>query len=220
MTAPFVQQYMAPLIMASMARRVAVASTAGKVRNPDYDRWARFAPWSYSVFEGYQEIGGAKLKIRLIAKLVSKHEDRLVVELTYVAMDGGQKEPSRVQQFLIEAMIDPADHPLTSRSARIADLPSETVTIGGKALSCRARTVQASGEFPEYGRGIWASVDQNDNVPGGMVKVWLKSNKGNQPFESPRPGRRVSSSLTIPGTQGAAVRECTRSIRKRIRTGG
>jgi len=45
------------------------------------------------------------------------------------------------------------------------------------------RTVQAAGEFPEYGQGVWATVAQNDAVPGGMARVWLKSSKGNQPFE-------------------------------------
>ena len=48
--APFVQQYIAPLIMAGMARRVQVASAAGKVRNPDYDRWAAFAPGAWTTF--------------------------------------------------------------------------------------------------------------------------------------------------------------------------
>lgn len=181
--APFVQQYMAPLIMAGMAHRAEAASAAGKVRNPDYERWARFAPGSYSVFEGYQETGGAKHRIRMTAKLVSKHEDRLVVERTYVPLDGGQAEPSRVQHFMVEAMIIPAEHPLTSPTAKISEMSPETMTIDGKALNCRVRTVQAGGEFPEYGRGVWATVAQNDHVPGGMAKVWLKSNKGNQPFE-------------------------------------
>ena len=181
--APFVQQYIAPLIMAGMARRVQVASASGKLRNPDYERWARFAPGSYSVFEGYQEANGAKQKLRMTARLVSKHEDRLVVERTYVPLEGGQTEPSRVQQFLVEAMISPADHPLTSPTAKISELPAKTITIAGKALQCRVRSVEAAGDFPEYGRGVSATVYQNESLPGGMAKVWLKSNKGNQPFE-------------------------------------
>ena len=43
--------------------------------------------------------------------------------------------------------------------------------------------MQAAGDFPEYGRGVSATVYQNESLPGGMAKVWLKSNKGNQPFE-------------------------------------
>jgi len=181
--APFVQQYIAPLVMASMAHRVQAAPAGGKVRNPDYERWAAFQPGSSATFEGYQLADGVKQSLRMTAKLISKHENRLVVERTYVPLEAGQKEPSRVQHFIVEAMIAPADHPLTSSSAKITEMPAETLTIGGKALKCRVRTVLAAGEFPEYGRDVSATVCQNDTVPGGMVRVWLKSNKGAQPFE-------------------------------------
>jgi pimeloyl-ACP methyl ester carboxylesterase len=180
--APFVQHHMAPLIMAGMARRVQVASAAGKVRNPDYERWARLKPGASTTFEGYQIADGVKQQLRMTARLVSQHEDRLLVERTYVPL-GGQTEPLRVQQFLVEAMIDPAEHPFTSPTAKISELPAETLTIGGQSLSCRVRTIQAAGEFPEYGRGVWATVAQNETIPGGMARVWLKSSKGNQPFE-------------------------------------
>lgn len=181
--APFVQHYMAPLVMAGMARRGAIASAAGKVRNPDYERWASFAPGAWTTFEGHQVANGVKQPLRMTARLVSKHEDRLLVERTYFAMEGAQKEPLRVQQFLVEAQIKPADHPLTSPAATITDAPPETLTIGGRSLNCRMRTAQAAGEFPEYGRGVWATVAQNDAIPGGMARIWLRSNKGNQPFE-------------------------------------
>jgi hypothetical protein len=181
--APFVQEYMAPLIMAGMARRVQVASTAGKVRNPDYDRWATLSPGAWTTFEGYEIVNGVKQQVRMTAKLMSKHEDRLIVERAYLPLGGGQKEPSRVQTFLVPAEINPTDHPLTSPTAKISELPAETITIGGKALRCRVRMVQAAGEFPEYGRDVSATVYQNDALPGGMAKVWLKSHKGNQPFE-------------------------------------
>lgn len=181
--APFVQQYIAPLIMAGMARRAPVASAGGKVRNPDYDRWARFAPGAWTTFEGYQLADGLKQPIRMTAKLVSRHEDRLVIERTYVSLSGGQTEPSRVQQFLVEALIDPAEHPLTAPGAQISEMSPETLAIAGEQLSCRVRTVKAAGDFPEYGQGVWASLSQNDAIPGGMAKVWLKSSKASQPFE-------------------------------------
>jgi pimeloyl-ACP methyl ester carboxylesterase len=181
--APFVQQYMAPLIMASMARRTQAVSTEGKVPNPDYERWAKLKVGASTTFEGYQVAGGGKQQLRMTAKLISKHEDRLIVERTYVPVGGGQKEPIRVQQFLVDALINPAEHPFTSPTAKISELPAETITIGGKALKCRVRSVQAAGDFPEYGRGVSATLWQNDSLPGGMAKVWLKSSKGDQPFE-------------------------------------
>jgi hypothetical protein len=35
----------------------------------------------------------------------------------------------------------------------------------------------------DRGRGAWANIAQADALPGGMAKVWLKSNKDNRPFE-------------------------------------
>lgn len=180
--APFVQHYMAPLVMAGMAHRVELASQSGKVRNPDYQRWASLTPGSSVTFEGYQSIDGAKQALRITAKLISKHEDRLLVERTYVPIGSGQAGPSRVQQFLVDAMINPAEHPLTSPTAKISELPAETVEVSGKALACRVRSVLAAGEFPEYGQGVSAKVWQNESLPGGVARVWLQSNKGSRPF--------------------------------------
>jgi hypothetical protein len=181
--APFVQQYMAPLVMAGMARRTQVASAAGKVRNPDYERWATLNPGASTTFEGYQVADGVKQQLRMTAKLISKHEDRLLVERTYVPIGGGEKEPLRVQQFLVDAEINPAEHPLSSPTAKITELPEETIKIAGKAFNCRVRKVQAAGDFPEYGRGVEATLWQNESLPGGMARVWLKSSKGDEPFE-------------------------------------
>lgn len=181
--APFVQHYMAPLLMEGMARRVQTASSGGKVRNPDYERWARFNTGATATFEGAQTIDGEKQPIRMIVTLFSKHEDRLVVERRYMPLDGDPNEPSRVQQFLIEAEIDPADHPMTNPSAKIANEPDETLTITGRRMVCHKKTIQAEGDFPEYGSGVRATVWQNESLPGGMARVWLKSSKGNQPFE-------------------------------------
>lgn len=181
--APFVQQYMAPLIMAGMARRTQVVSATGKVRNPDYERWAAFGPGASTTFEGYQIENGVKQPLRMTAKLVSKHEDRLIVERTYVPIGAGHGDPSRVQTFVCDAMVHPAEHPLSSPTAKISERPAETLMIAGKAVKCRVRTVQAAGDFPEYGRGVSATLWQNESLPGGMARVWLRSNKGNQPFE-------------------------------------
>lgn len=181
--APFVQHYMAPLLMEGMARRVEAASSGGKVRNPDYERWARFNAGASATFEGSQTVNGDKQPIRMTATLISKHEDRLVVERRYSPLDGNPNEPSRVQQYLVEAEIDPADHPMASPNAKMVNDPDETLTINGRRMVCHKKSIQAEGDFPEYGRGVRATVWQNESLPGGMARVWLKSSKGNQPFE-------------------------------------
>ncbi len=111
-----------------------------------YERWAAFAPGAWATFEGYQLLDGKRQLVRLTARLVSKHEDRLVIERTYDPVGSGSNEPSRVQQFLVAARINANDHPLTSREARISELPAETLQIAGKAIRCRVRAIEAVGE--------------------------------------------------------------------------
>lgn len=181
--APFVQQYVAPLVMAGMARQAPKPLfAASKIRNPDYDRWARMNPGAWVAFEGEQVIDGVKQPLRMRAQLVAKHEDRLLVERHYLikTADG---ESTRVQQFMVQAEIDPAEHPFTHPSAKITEGTPESLTVSGRALPARVRTVQASGQFPEYGRDVWARVAQNDSVPGGMLSVWLKSSQNGRPYE-------------------------------------
>ncbi len=180
--APFVRHCMAPLIMAGMARSQPMASAGGKVPNPDYERWSRFGPGSYVKFEGYQLMNNVKQPLQMTVRLVSKHEERLVIERTYVLQDGGTA-PVRVQRSMLDARIAPNEHPLTSPTAKISELEAETITISGKPVQCRVRSVKATGEFPEYGRNVSATLSQSDSLPGSMARVWLTSNKGDQPFE-------------------------------------
>lgn len=182
--APFVQQYIAPLIMVGMARRIPqpILTAGTKVRNPDYERWAGMNPGAWVTFEGDQVIDGVRQPLRMRAELISKHEDRLLVERSYVVNTGGS-ETTRVQQFLVQAQIEPAEHPLTHPAAKMDEGPPENLTVSGRVLTARVRTVQASGDFPEYGRDVWARIAQNDSVPGGMLKVWLKSSKNRRPYE-------------------------------------
>jgi pimeloyl-ACP methyl ester carboxylesterase len=183
--APFVQEYIAPLVIQGGARKAAAAAApaGGRIRNPDYDRWAGFAPGSWATFQGWQVINGKRQAVRMTAKLVSRHEDKVVIERTYVSLDAGQKEPSRVQTFLAPATISPADHPLTCSGTKVVTFPSERLTVDGKALDCEVRTVEARGQFPEWGSNVSARIYANRSVPGGVVKVLLRSHKAAEPFE-------------------------------------
>lgn len=183
--APFVQQYMAPLIMDGMARKTEVAaeSPGGKVRNPDYDRWSRFNPGAYARFEGEQIVDGRKQAVRMTAKLISKHADRLVVERTFESLDGDKKGAAPAHEFIVEAEIEPSSHPLTSPDAKIDSMPGETLRVGWRMLACTVKSVKVSGDFPEYGAGVQATVYQNESIPGGMARVSLKSSRSGQPYE-------------------------------------
>ncbi len=183
--ASFVQEYIAPLIMAGMARRAARpdVAPAGLIRNPDYDRWASFDPGAWTMFEGEQVVEGVRQPLRMKARLVSRHEDRLLVERCYEITEADGSRTSRVQQFLVQARIDPAEHPLTCPSARISESEPENLAVAGRTLTARVRMVEARGEFPEYGRDVRARLAMNDAVPGGMIEVHLKSGKNGRPYE-------------------------------------
>lgn len=180
--APFVKQYIAPLIMASAARaEPSTAGAAGLVANPDYRRWSQVAPGSSITFEGYQLVGGEKQPMLVTARLVSKHENRLIVERSYIHR--GTDEPARVQQFIAVASIHPDDHPMTHRGATIRELPREKVVIGSKVFDCRVQSIDAPGSFAEWGRDVNATVYRSDEIPGGIAKLSLRAMKDGQPYE-------------------------------------
>jgi pimeloyl-ACP methyl ester carboxylesterase len=183
--APFVQEYIAPLIMQVGARSVrpAAMAAAGRVQNPDYGRWAGFAPGSWATFEGHQLFDGVRRPVRMTAKLVSRHQDRVVIERTYLMLDAGPSEPLRVQTFVAPADILPEQHPLTCPTAKIVKLPNERQTVAGRPLECEVKTVDAKGQFLEWGSDVSAWIYGNREVPGGVVRVSLKSHKGSVPFE-------------------------------------
>ncbi len=179
------QEYIAPLIMQAGVRRIqpSTAVAARRVQNPDYGRWAGFAPGSWATFEGHQIFDGVRRPVRMTAKLVSRHQDRVVIERTYLMLDAGPSEPLRVQTFVAPADILPEQHPLTSPVGKIVNLPSESLTVAGKTLECEVRTVDAKGQFLEWGSDVSAWIYGNRQVPGGVVRVSLKSHKGTAPFE-------------------------------------
>jgi len=182
--APFVQEYIAPLIMQAGVRRIQPSTTAstGTVQNPDYGRWVGFAPGSWATFEGHQIFDGVRRPVRMTAKLVSRHQDRVVIERTYLMLDAGSDEPLRVQTFVAPAAILPGQHPLSCPTAKIVSLPNERLMVAGKPLECEVRTVEAKGQFVEWGSDVSAWIYGNRQIPGGVVRVSLKSHKGTAPF--------------------------------------
>lgn len=178
----FVQQYVAPLIMSDGARSVA-ASGEELVPSPDYARWAGFEPGASVVFEGYQVVAEQKQEIRLTARLVSKHDDRLLVERAYLPIGTGQQPSPQVQNFIYESKIPRSQHPITHPDARVRALPEEMFKLGRDPLRCHVRTVEVNGEFRDYGQHVWAELYEHTSIPGGLVKVWLKASRDGLPYE-------------------------------------
>lgn len=182
--APFVRQYIAPLIMQVGGRAApAPVPETRKVRNPDYDRWSDFAAGAWAAFEGHQIIQGKQSPVRIVVRLVSRHADTVTVERTYRVLDAAPGEPLLVQTFVSAINILPQEHPLTSPGAKVMSLPGSRVEVAGQSIDCEVQSIEAHGQFPEWGRDVVATVYINRSVPGGIVKISLKSHRQNEPFE-------------------------------------
>ena len=180
--ARFIEAVVAPLVLARTAPfSDNAAETAGEVPNPDFTRWAAFAPGSYVVFEGYQEIDGVREPIRLKATLVAKEADRLTVERVFEPLGAATSQPPLNRRFFVAATIKPAEHPLTHPQAKIRDLAAEEIDVAGRRLACQGREVQAAAGFVEWGSDVQATVYSNSEVPGGSVKIDLRTHMEGRP---------------------------------------
>jgi hypothetical protein len=165
--APFVQKYVAPLVMQVPAPGV-VAAAAGTIENPDYTRWARFGVGSSATFEGHQVLDGVRQPVRLTVTLVARHADSLLVERRFAPLGGSSAEP-RARQFFVRARIKPTEHPLTHPQSVVREWPHEVVPVGSQTLNCTVKTIQAPVDFPDWGRDLSARVWSHDDIPGGLA---------------------------------------------------
>ncbi|HKQ48255.1 MAG TPA: hypothetical protein VJZ71_09325 [Phycisphaerae bacterium] len=182
--APFVQQFVAPLVVTGTSRSsTAVASAGtGHVENPDYARWSRFAAGSWVVFEGDQIEGGTRQPIRVRVTLVEKEPDRLLIQRE--AEGSGEIAEALTKSFYVTRHIDPAQHPFTQRGARRKALPSEAVTIGSRRIiACKAQSVEIEGDFPVWGHNVKAMVVSSPEIPGGIARIELDTELNGQPIK-------------------------------------
>ncbi len=179
--ARFVQAYIAPLIMSKMPKSVSVASVAGQVVNPDYARWAEFGVDSWIKVEGYQVINGVRHATRYTERLASKQPDQLIVERTYESLDTGEVIEER--EFYVMATIHPQEHPFTHPGAKIVNLPRESLNVGTRDIQCDVRTVDADGEFAEWGKDVRGKVHSSNDIPGGLVRLTINAKAESGPYE-------------------------------------
>lgn len=172
--APFVQEFVAPLVMTQAGRETAVASAAGHVLNPDYRRWARFSPGSWVIFEGRQTIDGHETPIRIRVALVDRDPDELVVERSYLG-SVPVEEAVLSRRLVIAAKIDPSAHPALHADSKTTKGSTESLTIGGKRFACASEVIESPAEFEIWGKRPRIQVLVSPDMPGGLVRIELKS---------------------------------------------
>jgi pimeloyl-ACP methyl ester carboxylesterase len=179
--APFVQKYIAPLIMEERAPGIAAAAMTDTIDNPDYLRWAHFGVGSAVTFEGYQVLDGVRQPLRLTVTLVARYADSLLIERRFAAL-GGQ-EP-RVRQFFVPARLKPTEHPLTHPRTTVRDELPEPVQVDSQTLECQVRQVRAPAEFAQWGSNLSAKLWLNEALPGGLAQYDLTATVDGAPIES------------------------------------
>jgi hypothetical protein len=177
---PFVERYVAPLVKTTSGKQFASAATAapGTVKNPDYERWARFEPGSWVVMEGQQTIDGVTRPIRMKVTLVSKSASQLVFRREQLAAAGQQEAAPFPQTIYASAHIAPDEHPMTHPAAQVRDLPGAKLRVGSREFVCKVKSISTPAEFRDWGSHPQATVYACEEVPCGIVQVDLKTKFG------------------------------------------
>ncbi|MFB3893479.1 MAG: hypothetical protein ACE15C_15810 [Phycisphaerae bacterium] len=175
--APFIEHYIAPLVKTSSGTQFAAAgpAPAGSVRNPDYERWARFETGSWVTMEGQRTVDGATKPIRLKVTLVSKNAGQVVFRREDLdAQRPGSASPFS-QTIYASANIAPTESPVTHPSRRLTQLPDVTVRVGTRDLTCKSATASAPGDFHDWGSNPQATICTSTEIPGGIARIDIRT---------------------------------------------
>jgi len=171
----FVRALVAPLVFAAPASQAGTSPPPGKVRNPDYQCWAPFAPGWWAVLEGTCTHDGHAEACGVTTTLVSKSVDSAVVghELT-INGERPVEIPFR-QRSIVMADIDPQDHPITHPNATVSRIGQVEVSVQGKPMKCDVTRISVPGEFDFWGPDIQAEACTSSAVPGYLVRLDLRT---------------------------------------------
>lgn len=171
----FVREVVAPLIMTTSTKAIAMPASGDMVANPDYTRWAGQKPGSWALLRGEQQIDGRTQRIMVRTTLVAANDQRLVVDREFKderGRDAGTPGPRRI---FVPAKIKPSDHPLTAPGSTVEQLPPRSFTVKGKALTVPGRRVEAMGHFEAWGDDAQGEIFSSAEVPGGLLALDLRT---------------------------------------------
>ena len=150
--APFVRDYIAPLIMAADYRTAQPTSMTGLVRNPDYERWAPFKPGAWVRWKARRPMKERQARFIITAQLISRQSNRIVVEWDYSIE--GDTLPYRTHEFIEAAWITPDENPFSNPDAKITQLSGKSISLKGKTLTCTGQKVESPSAYGDWGSNI------------------------------------------------------------------
>ena len=81
------------------------------------------------------------------------------------------------------ATIHPQEHPFTHPGTKTVNLPPETVNVGTRDIKCEVKTVDADGEFAEWGKDVRGKAHLSNDIPGGLVRLTINAKAESGPYE-------------------------------------
>ncbi len=179
----FVRAFVAPLVFAAPTSQAGTSPPPGKVRNPDYQCWAPFAPGSWAVLEGTCTHDGHTDTCRVKTTLISKTVDSAVVEHELTISGERPVEIPFRQRSIVMADINPQDHPITHPHAKVSRSGQVEMSILGKATKCDVTRIAVPGEFDFWGDDIRAEACTASSVPGYLARLDLSTTLNGKQYE-------------------------------------
>ncbi len=146
---------------------------AEKIKNPEYEMWAKFKVGAMAKIEGKTIAAGQESKQVIVNKLLELSADKAVVETTVEMEMMGQKMAMPPQKRDVPAEvekvnIDPKNGPAPTAESKTSE---ETITAAGKSFDCKVTETTFEQAGSKSVAKMWACPD----VPGGMVKTEAKT---------------------------------------------
>lgn len=137
------------------------------VDNPQYQGWKKFGEGSSATLTSTMSAGGQKIESESVRKLVSKADDSVTIEVTASVTFAGQSHSTPPHEQKIAAQIDKKDADVSTSN--------EKVEAAGKTFDCKVYNITQA--TPD-GKSVTAKVWITDEVPGGVVKMEAKTDRG------------------------------------------
>jgi hypothetical protein len=99
----------------------------------------------------------------------------LELEREFYLTDRNATIPSQVHSLIAEAWIEPQYHPTADPASTLKDLPAREFSVKGRTFTCSGRSIDAGGDYPDWGSDLVATVYGCPDLPGGAAELKLES---------------------------------------------
>jgi hypothetical protein len=162
-----------------------VGARAEQIDSPRYQAWSKFKVGSSHTLSGEMNAGGMQIQSEMTQKLVEVADDHVAIETTNTTNVMGRDHTTPPRREIIPAKEDIKD---------AKEIGTEDVQAMGKTFTCKVWEVTDMPAAPAGRPGakpddqqrhssakIWSSTD----VPGGLVKMEMKSHAGGPQGQGP-----------------------------------